>query len=326
MNGTIRDTRIIAEKIKQHGNAASIALFDPRLHLFSAPDGEGFVGYRSLSKYNIVLGEPVCETARMPSLITAFHDHSQEQKKKVIYVPVSSHFLDQVCAHHTACSLQIGDEIVLSPVRNIHEDTGADARRLRNKVNQAVRDKITLKEYTDNDVLREAAFERLKREWLLSRTGPQVFQQPIEVFGERSHKRWFYAEQHGIILGLIILNKIKRGWVLNISMINKDAPRYLSEVLILHILDTLRTEQCNELTIGTVPAAQLGSLEGMGIMSQKIARMSYKMAKKLFNLGNGHKFWKKFEPHIQPMYVICSGSKVTLSQVTALIRAFNAHF
>ncbi len=313
----------LSELIERWGNSTSIALFDPKTSLFSMPLVEGLIGYRSVANCIVVLGDPVCAAHNRSLLTGAFFNHCQQQAKTIIYAFVSSHFKQCIKSHHAACSIQVVDEIILNPLIDIKEQTGADARRLRNKYNQAVRESIIIREYTGNNPSLEFSFERLMVEWLQGRKGPQIFQQHINLFENRQNKRWVYAKHNKSIVGLIILTKIPQGWVLNMAMMGAQAPRYLSEAMFLAVLDILRNEGCEYFTLGALPSAQLGAVDGVGAVSEKIAQTIFKMAHKVLNLGQSRKYWKKFNPRTEPMYVVFSGSKIKLTAIAALFRSFN---
>ncbi len=313
----------LSDMVQQWGNAFSIALFDPKTNLFNTPSVDGLLGYRSISNTLVVFGEPVCAADDMPLIAGDFFHYCRDYGKNAIFVAISSQFLKYIKSHHPACSLQVGDEIILDPTINIKEQTGPDARRLRNKYNQAVREAVTIKEYKGHDILLESALEQISLEWIQNRKGPQIFQQHINLFENRLHKRWFYAEYKNTIAGLIVLNKIRQGWVLNIAMMSAQAPRYLSEFMILELLDILKNEGCEHLSIGLIPSTHLGGMDGMGFISKKFVQSLYKIARRLFKLNHRQQFWKKFKPNSVPMHIAFSGSKVKITDAIALIRAFN---
>lgn len=319
----------LADYIQRHGNATSIALFDPVFKIFKTPSVEGIIGYRDESQCAVVFGDPICDPKDMPTLTHAFHDYCQEHNKSIIYSLTSQSFKDWALKEKLChLSIEVGNEIILSPFDDPRLKTGHDPRLLRNKWNQAQRNHIIFKEYVGSDPALEKHMNEVAHAWGDNRNGPQLYFGYIDLFAHRTNKRWFYTEQNGEILTVLMLNRIDihQGWVINLLLRKPQAPTYLSEVTLLGALDILRNEQCNFLSVGPMPGLQLGSMEGFGTFTQLLARNTYKIAKKIFKLEERQRFWKKFEPHKAPMFVLFSNPRVKLRELKGIMKAFNANF
>ena len=225
----------------------------------------------------------------------------------------------------------VGDRIWqrdhFDPADNPKNKTGMYASVLRNKCNQGMRNGIIVKEYTGHDPQLEAKLEQIGSAWHNARKGPQIHYVHIHlIFANRSNKRWFYAEQNGALLGVLMLNRIDayQGWVQNLCMITPEAPKYTSEVMILSVLDVLRAEGCRFLSAGHMPALQLGRIEGFGILSQWLARKVYTIAQKIFKLCERQRFWKKFDPRTEPTFLAFSKSRIGIAEIKGIMHAFNA--
>ncbi len=316
----------VAECVYRWGNSASIALLDPACKVFSAESIDGVIGYRMASKYVVVIGDPVCPHDSLEGLMREFHTFCSAQDKNVIYIATSEQFMKWSMNRYCSSAIECGVEVILNPTIDPTHKKGKKASLLRNKYNQSIRDGIQVKEYCDYDEQLEEAMQEVRDSWLQNRKGPQIYYLQVNVFADRIHKRWFYAEHNGRVIGVLMLNRIDafHGWVLNISMVIPEAPTVTSEFLMLSALTVLRAEGCAFFSIGTVPRAQLGQMQGLGFFSQWFARNVFKVAKKFFRLEDRQRYWKKFHPEMQSTYVLLSKSRIKISEVMGIMRALNA--
>lgn len=312
--------------IQKWGNSASFALIDPLCKKFSVPSLDGFIGYRDTSKCAVSICDPLCPPENIGQLTDAFQEFCNQHNKTIIFVCASETFAKWVRAHKENWSaVEICQEIILDPSQDPKARTGHGASLLRNKFNQAIRSGIGIKEYVGLDQELESKLQQMADAWSASRKGPQLHYAQNEIFTNRSNRRWFYAEQNGTILGLLILNRLDayNGWVQNLLMVMPDAPKFLSEVILLSTFDVLREEGCKFYSIGPSPAPMVGRIEGVGVATAWLVRKTYNVAKKIFKLGERQRFWKKFEPSTQPTFILFSSSRIGLSEVLGILNAFN---
>lgn len=321
----IHGNKAVAEYVHQWGNSASLALLDPACKIFSCSEIQGLIGYRFALKSAIVFGDPVCASPDIKKLTQAFHAFCAERGKSIVYISVSQDFIGKSLDNGCRAAIGFGDEIILDPQLNLRAGTGRKASVLRNKCNQSMRDGVTIHEYTGYDHGIEEGIEQVGAAWINGRKGAQIYLWQINLFADRLHKRWFYAQCRGRIIGVLMLNRlaIRDGWALNILMVEPQAPNTTSEYLVLSTLDILRDEKCRYLTIGTTPASELGYIHGVGKYSTWFARNVYSLAKKIFNLGDRQRYWKKFHPKTEPLYLAFSNARISMSDILAVMRALN---
>lgn len=314
---------VFAELIKKWGNATSIALYDPAISIFSHPSIEGVIGYRDAGTCAVAVGDPVCAESDRELLQRAFYDFCSTQQKDLVYILASENYVSHIKNCHPVCGIYLGNELILNPHNDILCKTGPDPRRLRNKFNQAMKAGYEVVEYLPYNPVKEQQFGELVKKWNANRSGLQTFQQPINLFINRTNKRWFYTEKDNQILGLILLDRIQHGWVLNISLLAPEAPNFLSDFMVLQVLNMLRDEECDFLTVGTIPSPQVHECYGMSKLSQKGVDTCYTVAQKLFQLSHRFRFWKKFDPIMRPSHLVFQGSGLKMKLLITMIKAFN---
>lgn len=317
----------IADYIARWGNSSSIALFDPACKIFSVPNLEGVIGYRIEASNAIVFGDPLCPAESKHHLITAFNDNFRNKVKNIIYVTTSEQFTNWSLQHHYKAAIGICHEIILNPTVDPRIGTGEKAALLRRKYNQAARCNVVVHEYTGNDPEIEATIERIGKTWIENRQGPQIYLQHVHVFADKEHKRYFYAKQDDVIIGVLILNRIDahNGWILSFLMTLEQAPKGTSELILVCALHTLGKEGSTHFSIGIVPSFDLERIEGLGVITTWFARRIFSLSKCIFGLNDRHRYWKKFRPQTKPMYLVLDQPKVGIGTVLGIMRALNAN-
>lgn len=322
----VHENKAVAEYVHLWGNSASQALLDPECQLFSTPTVDGIVGYRFELKAAVVFGDPVCAPQDIPTLALAFHEYCKAHNKSIVYISATEPFANWATNNSCKTLISFGDEVVLNPMQDAMLLKGKKASLLRNKWNQSKRDGIEVKEYTTADDKLEQAMEHVANAWLNDRKGPQMSLLQVNLFGDRTRKRWFYAQYQGKVIGVLMLNSLDlfKGWVINMLMVDPTAPNPTSEFIVLSTLEILRSEGCTYFSIGTTPAVSLARIEGLNSAIAWIARYIFVLAKKIFKLSDRQRYWKKFHPQTKPLYLLLSNPGIKVQEILAIMRALNA--
>ena len=317
----------LADCITLWGNSASIALLDPACKIFSRPTIPGIIGYRLESKNIVVFGDPLCPPEHVADLTTAFHAEFANKVNNIIYVAASEAFTNWSLQGLCKAAISFGHEVIIDPSNDPRIGSGEKAALLRRKCNQAARQGVQIYEYTEYNAELEKAIEAVGQSWIKNRKGPQIYLQHVAIFADREHKRYFYAEQNGAIIGVLILNAIgiPKGWVLSFSMVPGDAPKGTSELILVNAFAVLGKQGCSFFSIGSVPSSELSRIEGLGYVTTWFARHAYAVSKKIFHLDEERqRYWKKFRPKKEATYLVFCKPKIGIGGVVGIMRALNA--
>jgi lysylphosphatidylglycerol synthetase-like protein (DUF2156 family) len=180
-------------------------------------------------------------------------------------------------------------------------------------------------EFFLNDLALQRAMEHVGELWLKARRGPQFHISNIYLFNDCMGKRWFYAKRGNEVVGVISLNQLQasQGWLLNHLMLTKEAPNGTSELLVVSVLDVLRNEGCHYATAGIATLKDLGQIRGLGKASTGMARLFFKIARKIAHLDGLNMFWGKFHPARKPSWLLFSKNQISIRELVALRRALN---
>lgn len=314
------------ELIRSWGNSASIALLDPNCQFFSVPDIEGVIGYRNVKHCAVTYGDPLCPPEHAHKLAHAFNRYCQTQGWSNIYIGASESFAHWAVENVSSSLLELGLEIILDPFQGVRK--GAEGRLLRKKINHSVQEQVVVKEYILFNENLERAIEEVGNAWLKSRRGMQIYLSNVFLFENRLGKRWFYAQQNGKIVGVLLLNELKKqqGWVIHELMSTDEAPNGTTELLVMAALDALHSEGCHFLSAGIIPAEQVGKILGFSKMSSWMIPGVFQLAKQFFGLSNRKKYWEKFQPKSEKAYLVFSKPWIGVSEVLGLIKALNVSY
>jgi lysylphosphatidylglycerol synthetase-like protein (DUF2156 family) len=316
----------IASLVQRYGGAVSTALLDPTCTVFRAPDIDGAIGYRHAMGCAVVLGEPVCAERDKAQLAHAFREFCVARGWYTVYAAANERFA-QWAVGQGYSAVGFGTELILDPRRDPAQ--GHAGRELRKKVLRAAREGLELEEYRPGavwDVELERAMERVAAAWLAARRGPQIYVARVNLFGERSGRRWFYARTHGNVVGVLsaVWLQTRAGYLLEHHLVAPDAPIGTSEVLVTRALEAFRRDGCECATFGPAPAAELGHVWNLSPWSERLARAGFRAAGRLFHLDARTHYRRKFRPaREEQSFVLFAERRVGLRSIVGILRAFN---
>lgn len=317
----------LVESVRKWGGSATDAILDPSCLIFTAPLIDGLIGYRSINGCAVVFGDPICPSQCNDILIGSFHKYCDSINLKVIYLIVSETFATWLVEKGFCKSIiEYGEELILNPHDDPRKKHGDHASLVRRKVRHAQSENVTVKEYIPCNEMIEKGILEVGKKWLENRQGPQIHISNVRTFDNILGKRWFYAEVKGKIVGVLTLNHLEKhqGYLLNHLMFTPDAPGGVPEILVITALDALVLENCNFVTFGSVPAAALGQIIGLGPLSKYVAINLYSLANKMYHLDGKKMFWEKFAPSSKKMFLAFQNSHIGLKEIIALKKALNA--
>lgn len=311
--------------VRRWGDVNTNGLLEDSTLAFSAPGIEGFIGYKIEASNVVVFGDPVCSLENKAPLAIAFQDYFNSKKLGVVYTIVSQDFAKWALEHLSATTIEFGENFIFDPQNNPMNNHGHKAGLVRRKFKHALKEGGVVKEYAGQDSIIEQQIENAAAEWLKNRHGPQIYLCHMTLFKNRLGKRWFYAEREGHIVGILVLNRIeqKDGWLLTNVMMLNDAPHGLSELLIISVLQILEKENCRYVSVGPIPAKQLGEISGISPFRAQLTHWIFKCAKFIFHLEGHTVFWDKFQPQTESSYLVFPQKNLRYSSIKALMRAYN---
>lgn len=326
INAHADQRELVLRKVRQWGHSSADAILDPATKIFTVPEIEGLIGYRTVKGCAIVYGDPVCSPSDIPALTKRFHQFCEKEGRTIVYVAVSENFARWALKHICKALVEFGQDLFLDPQKdNPRKASGSYACLVRRKVKHATNEGVVVKEYLKHDSELEKAIETVGASWLQSRQGPQIHISNVHLFTDRLGKRWFYATYKDKVIGVLVLNQLlhMEGWHLNHLMVMPAAPGGTPEMLVMTAFETIATENARYVSFGSITAAELGEIKGLGKISSAVACGAFKFANQFFGLQGRKGFWEKFQPHTAKTYLLFSRPMVGIKELRGLMCALN---
>jgi lysylphosphatidylglycerol synthetase-like protein (DUF2156 family) len=328
---TLENEHKLIDREKQllitYGTAASEAMFDFPCHFFRIPDCIGAIPYRIESHCAVVFGEPLCPEEETSKLIEAFHLHCREAQLNVIYIIVSEKFAKWAKNnHHCNVLIEACEELVIDP----QLDPFQASHRLKHRVEKAVKHGLTFHEYLPEEAVNPAIEKALKQiafKWQEAIKGPNIYLGHLDFFENYTGKRWFYVKDGEQITSMVMLSKLeaKDGWLLKFLITSPGVFHETSEFLMASMLEVLRKENCRFLTKGVVPSDYLREIDGLNAFTRWNIKFVYKIISWFFKFKQRKAYWLRYNPKIEPTYLLFERPHLGLNEIKALIKVFRSN-
>lgn len=308
----------LALLIKRLGNPESTTLLHSPCEVFQVPQLDGVIGYYKIGNCAVAVGDPICLPKDTEVLTNAFRIYCQQHNWKTIYLLVYQEFAYWCVKNGCQTLIQVGSELSIDPT--IFEKK----QKLRWKINQSIKQGVTVKEYKEFDPALEIELKRVTQNWLKQRSGPQIHLGNLNFFRTYSEKRVFYAELRDQVVGILLLTRVDRfqGWVVSSYLAVTEAPTGTTENLMCSVVDVLAEEKCSFLCLGAVSGEKLGEVVGLSSFGKSMAEWIFKAARSFFKLDAKAKYLNKYNPSLRATFFLCSG-RLAIEELLAIKHVLN---
>ncbi|QEG20342.1 phosphatidylglycerol lysyltransferase domain-containing protein [Mariniblastus fucicola] len=243
---------------EQHGefSMAWSTVVQPLLSHFG--DADGYVAYRTRWNQTIALGDPVCGSDRIESLLSAFIQQHQQPS----FIQVSPATAD-VLANHNYRINEIGLDTSIHLAD--YDFKGKHKEWLRYADNWTKRRGFEVRECSFSEV-RDVDVEAVSEAWRKTRTVKRkevrFLNRPIVLQDEPNVRKFFLFDADGNINAFVFLDPLFRdgticGYVTSIKRRLPDAPIYSEQAIMKRIIETLKAEGIEQLKLGLSPCASV---------------------------------------------------------------------
>ncbi len=248
------DARITA--FQQHGDfsMAWSTVVQPLLSHFG--DADGFIAFRTRWNQTIALGDPVCDSNRLESLLVDFI----AQHHRPSFVQISS-ATAKVLAEHNYRINEIGIDTTIEladyDFKGKHKEWLRYADNWTRRRGFEVRE-CTFSEVSDTDV--EAISEAWRKTRTVKRKEVRFLNRPIVLEEEPHVRKFFLFDPDGKVIAFVFLDPLFRdgkinGYVTSIKRRLPDSPIYSEQAIMKSIIETLKGEGVSYLKLGLSPCA-----------------------------------------------------------------------
>ena len=319
-------TDIDIDRVRRYGGPIAHAALHPERQRFHVEGIDGLIAHTLTGRCEVMLGDPICASKDKPRLVDAFAEHAWSHGRTLVCVAASGTLRNHVLARGWA-ALAFADLLATDPRYDFEQ--GPEGRHLRQQLNRARREGVTVQEYRRSGNERfENRVQSTYDRWRSRRRGPQMYLGTTGLFDHQAGRRWFIAQRGTDVLGcLSLLEAAGTGspYLINLVVSSPEAPAHTNELMIVTALAALGSEGCQSVCLGIGPRSKLGSIEGCRPLQDRLARWLYQLSSQLLHPDRKTEFWKKFGATPQePLYLLFQNPRLPTWEVYALFRAFHA--
>ena len=250
------DDRIAA--FEQHGEFSMAWSTVVQPLLSHVGDADGYIAFRTRWNQTIALGDPVCSTEKMDSLLTQFI----ESHHKPSFIQISKSTAELLAKHNYRIN-QIGLDTTIR-LQN-YDFAGKHKEWLRYAANWTNRRGFEVRECSFDQV-RDTDVEAISEAWRKTRTVKskevRFLNRPIVLDDEPNVRKFFLFDPEGKIIAFVFLDPMFRrgklfGYVTAIKRRLPDAPIYSEQAIMKKIIEQLKSEGVDELKLGLSPCASI---------------------------------------------------------------------
>jgi phosphatidylglycerol lysyltransferase len=244
--------------IRQYGenSLCGLALEDDKSWFFPG-NVEGFASYALSGRTMVICGDPVCKRDQIPEFLADLKTFSGERHLHVVFLFVLEKNLPYYHDAGYGC-YKAGEEASFD-VRSWSMEGGRMAK-VRSSWHTAQHRGLSVHEYCPQrkrnpDV--EGQMRDITDQWLGDKhTARLQFAVGSLMLENPEDKRYFYAsDPDGMIQGFNVLNPYLggKGWIIDIMRRREGAPHGVMELLFHDIMQTLKEENVQYLSLGIAP-------------------------------------------------------------------------
>ncbi len=214
------------------------------------------VAYAETARGWVAAGAPICAAENLIAVAQRFCAAAQTAGKRACFFATKSRF----AASGEMARTCIGEQPVWDPQH--WSEMLASARSLREQIRRAANKGLVVREapaseFAESSPLRRAA-EKLCAAWLQARRmAPMGFLVGVELFGFAEARRYFVAEQNGVLVALLAAVPIyaRSGWLVEDLLRSDRAPNGTAEALVDIAMRNFAQSGSRYATLGLAPLA-----------------------------------------------------------------------
>lgn len=320
---TNRNERLL-QLVQAYGyeHQSFLSLYDGgQVWFLDAP--EAAVVYRCVGNVAIVTAAPLTTREHWEQVTREFLQFCALQNMDCLMLPIGSEF----AAVARSCGmglLGVGESGYFRLAD--WKPAGDRAKKVRAGVNQARGAGITVTAFDPQSEIGTQArieIEQLCEHWMATREVDALgWLLELKPFALAEHKRYFLARNaEGRLEGMLACSPFpaRRGWYLEDLLRRSDAPRGVSELLVVEALKHLAADGAELATLGTSPLAGVQP-EGQFNTLARFLRLLYEHFDAFYHFKQLHRFKAKFAPSfVEAEYVAIWPPRARLRMLHAAI-------
>jgi lysylphosphatidylglycerol synthetase-like protein (DUF2156 family) len=286
--------------VKQHGKVSHMGILDKSYTFFLTKNRDGALYFKVKDKIAIVGGDPLCTPEKRGDVLHEFEQYRKKFRWGIGFLGATEEFVEYAQKRKWT-ALQFGLERVLNPTNNdiLLETSG---KRMAAQNRQLLRNGVTLGVYCPHDGRQPGLQEDLVgvyKTWREDRNqrACQAYITVYDPFSLPNIMIFIYGrDRDGKACGFAALRRIVEGYHIDPCIALPDAPRGVTDLLMVSAMALLRKASISYLSLGFEPASELGDIIGMPKALHKITRTVHRRSFAGLPITGKKAYYDKFRP------------------------------
>ncbi|KAM3444406.1 hypothetical protein NHJ13734_001523 [Beauveria thailandica] len=325
----------------QYSRTAHMGILDPSYKLFVSQQGHGSLVYKVKSGAAVIAGDPLCSPAQIQPLLDEFQQFRGSRRLRIVYIGASAAFAEQ--SQKRGCvTMHFGRERVLNPLTNpllknkAGKRTISQCRQLLDPDRGGVSVGIYAPSVHGYDVALETELQAVYDGWRAQRDASrppnaQAFITQYDLFSRPDITMFLYTcDRDGHANGIAGLRYLgaNNGFQLDPCVASDDAPRGVTDLLVVSAMQLLRNSGVSYLSLGFEPYGELKDVTGREGLLAKLTRDGYRRVMGSIKASGKQTHNDKLRPDEEQesgLYIVLPRGLLHMREISALIKVANVN-
>ncbi|KAF5235117.1 hypothetical protein FAUST_7280 [Fusarium austroamericanum] len=285
-----------------------MGILDPEYKVFTSQKGHGSLVYKIQARTVVVTGDPMCSEESRKPLLNELRHFRWAHGLVLAFVAVSESFA-KYAQQQGWVTMGFGHEKVINPLTNkiLRGQTGKRMLSQNKQLFDPKRGGVSMHLYIPSmdkpDFELQDRLQKLYDDWRYEKTlkqgaGSQTFVTVYDLFSYPESTIFLYTcDINGQIHGLAVLRRLNnRGYHQDPCIASQDAPRGITDLLIITALQLLKKAGINYLSLGFEPLHTVQETKSHSKLQSRLLEHGYNRTIKSVPVTGKSAFFNKFHP------------------------------
>ncbi|KAF4340308.1 phosphatidylglycerol lysyltransferase [Fusarium beomiforme] len=307
--GSSHETTAFNYAYQSYAQTSHMGVLDPAYKVFVSQKGYGSLIYKLHARTVVVAGDPLCSEFHRKPLLDELRRYRWHRGLSLAFIGISENFAKYAQEQGWA-TMHFGHEAVFNPLTNkvLRKQAGKRTISQNKQLLDPKRGGISMNLYcpghNEMDSELEQRLQKLYDDWREDRNakhgdGSQAFVTVYDLFSHPEFTMFLYTtDRDGKINGLATLRELgaQSGYHLDPCIASQDAPRGISDLLLVTSMELLKASDISYMSLGFEPLDHVEEITGQSKVVAKLWKDSYNQMIQSVPVSGKSAYFKKFCP------------------------------
>ncbi|KAF4439563.1 hypothetical protein F53441_12549 [Fusarium austroafricanum] len=323
---------------RYYARTSHMGILDPAYKVFVSQNGYGSLIYKIQARTVVVAGDPLCPQECLKPLFSELRHFRWARGLSLAFLGISEDFAKYAQEQGWA-TMHFGHETVFNPLTNkvLQKKAGKRMLAQNKQLLDPKRGGLSIHLYcpsiNEADSELENKLQRLYDDWRQQRNekcgSSQAFVTVYDLFSYPESTIFLYTtDSNGQINGLATLRELgaQSGYHLDPCIASQDAPRGITDLLIVTAMELLKNSEISYMTLGIEPLDEVQEVTGQSKFMSQMWKRGYNQMIQSVPVTGKAAYFKKFYPdesQTSKLYICMPSKGIPLRRSIALLQFAN---